>query len=551
MTRIAIGRRIRESRMDAGVTQTDLAKAIGISPSYLNLIEHDKRLIGGALLKRIAGALDTPLAVLSGANDAPLASEVAELARSLSFRGLDEAAASRFTGQYPDWANAFVQLHRRYRDATETALALSDRLSQDPALMELSHAVLTQISAIRSFAEIMEQYPDLEPAERERFCGIIADQSDRLGSSAREMIALLDGARNAPTPTSPQSEVDDFIHHCDNHLPRLEEAADALRARLETSIEMLPAAIENRLVRTHGLTIRRGRANIDRRDVRRHDLVLLDEEALDATHRFQLARTLADLELGDVTEELVADDRLTSDESRDIARRAMANYAAGALLFPYDAFHDEAEATRYDIDRLAQRFGGSFEQIAHRLVTLRRPDAQGVPFAFLRADPAGNISKPFSIAGLRMPRLGGACPLWAVYAAQATPDRTVSQLAEMPSGEQFLFIARSQSKRAPVYGRAQARFSVMLGCDVVYGERVVYFDSYASGRASLATPVGFNCRSCPRSACAQRAQAAIISAPTPPGGAPPAAPRMDEAEAGGPESREQSRKQGLASTART
>lgn len=512
MARVPIGQRIRESRMDAGITQTDLAKAIGISPSYLNLIEHDKRMIGGALMKRIAGALDTPLAVLSGANDAPLANEVAELARTLAFRGLDEAAAARFTGQHPEWANAFVQLHRRYRDATETALALSDRLSQDPALMELSHAVLTQISAIRSFAEIMEQYPDLETSERERFCGIIAAQSDSLGSSAREMIALLDGARNAPTPTSPKSEVDDFIHHCDNHLPRLEEAADALRRVLKVTSDSLAGAIESRLVQAHGISIRRVRPGTAAAEpVRESGILTLDEEALDSTHRFQLARTLAELELSEAVEEMVADDRLTSDEARAIARRAMANYAAGALLFPYDAFFEQAEGTRYDIDRLAQRFGASFEQTAHRLVTLRRPDAVGVPFAFLRADPAGNISKPFSIAGLRMPRLGGACPLWALYAAQATPDRTVSQLAEMPSGEQYLFVARSQSKRAPVYGRAQARFSVMLGCDIVYGERIVYFDAYASGRSSLATPVGFNCRSCPRTDCAQRAQPAITS----------------------------------------
>ncbi len=473
-------------------------------------------MIGGALLKRIAGALDIDLDRLSGAEDAALAQDVAELARTLSLQGLDEASASRFVGQFPEWAAAFQQLYRRYRDATETALALSDRLSQDPALMELSHAVLTQISAIRSFAEILEQYPDLDASERLRFSGIIAGQSDRLGSSAREMIALLDGASNAPTPTSPGSEVDDFINQSENHFPALEQAADDLRRALSTLSQPLGAAIANRLTQIHGIRVAaygEGAATgpAEAPGAEDADALRFGEGVLETTARFQIARRLVELELADLIDELVQNERLTSDNARSIARRAMANYAAGALLFPYDVFVEAAEETRYDVDRLGQRFGGSFEQVAHRLVTLRRPDAAGVPFAFLRADPAGNLSKPFSIPGLRMPRFGGACPLWAIYAAQASPDRTVSQLAEMPTGEQYLFVARSQSKRAAAFGGLPVRFSVMLACDAAFGDRIVYYDAYASGRRSLAAPVGVNCRSCPREDCAQRAQPAILA----------------------------------------
>ncbi len=515
MARLPVGQRIRDSRLAVGMSQTALAKAVDISPSYLNLIEHDKRMIGGALMKRIAGELDVPLGRLSGTGDSALANDIGELARTLSVPDLDADSAGRFVSQSPDWANAMLQLYRRYRDASETALALSDRLSQDPALMELSHAVLTQISSIRSFAEILEQYPDLEPAERERFSGIIAEQSDRLGSSARAMIALLDGAQNTTTPTSPQSEVDDFIHRCDNHLPVLEEVAERLRRELEATTQPLAAAIEARLVQQHGMRIRRvghgTAAPAEEAETAGPEEILLDGGMAESSLRFQLARALVERELGEAIETLVIDERLTSEEARVIARRALANYGAGALLFPYARFHETAERVRYDIDSLGQQFGGSFEQIAHRLVTLRRPDAEGVPFAFLRADPAGNISKPFSIPGLRMPRLSGACPLWALYRAMATPDRTIAQLAEMPTGEQYLFVARSQSKRTPVFGGTPTSFSVMLGCDALYGERIVYFDTYASGRKSLASPVGFNCRSCPREGCAQRAQPAILS----------------------------------------
>lgn len=233
MARLPIGQRIRNSRKDKGLTQSDLAEAIGISPSYLNLIEHDKRMIGGKLMKRIAEALHVEIGWLSGTEDARLAQDIVELTRSMAIDDLDDRNALNFVAQTPEWANAFLALHRRYQDVTETALALSDRLSQDPALMELSHSVLTQITSIRSFAEILEQYSDLSSDERNRFSSIIASQSDQLGSSARTMIDLLSSASETEKPTSPANEVDDFIIHHGNYFPDLEWAAEALNKEME------------------------------------------------------------------------------------------------------------------------------------------------------------------------------------------------------------------------------------------------------------------------------------------------------------------------------
>lgn len=494
MARAPIGRRIRERRRDRQMTQTALAEAVGISPSYLNLIEHDKRLIGGALLGRIAAALGLQVGALSGIEDTRLAQDILEIARSLALGPADGDSAVDFVARCPDWARGFVKLHRAYRDAADTAMALGDRLSQDPALMELSHAVLTRVTAIRSFAEILEQHADLAPEERDRFSRIVALESDQLTVSAREMLTLLGSSLGEAKPSSPAEEVDDFIIHHGNHFPALEEAAETLRDTLPADIDTLGRGVDTG-------------AGAD--------------PLPEATRRFAAVRRLADEALGSLLDEAVDDERLTGPEARARARSAMVSYVAGALLFPYEPFRTAAEEVRYDVDRLAARFGGSWEQVAHRLVTLRRPGAEGVPFAFLRCDPAGNLSKPFSVPGLRMPRFGGTCPLWALHAALARPDEPVAQLAVMPEGERYLFVARRVMKRVGRFGAPPVVFSVMLGCDAAYADRVVYGDAFAGGRADgLATPVGVNCRSCRRRHCAQRAHAAVL--PADPGSGRPA-----------------------------
>jgi len=497
MARTPIGRRIRERRRERRMTQTALAEAVGISPSYLNLIEHDKRQIGGTLVRRIARALDLEVGALSGIEDARLAQDVVEIGRSLGHRGLDEESGADFVARTPAWAQAFVTLHRAYRDAAETAGALSDRLSQDPALVDLGHAVLNRVTAIRSFAEILEQHADLAPEEQRRFSHIVAAESGRLAVSAREMLTLLGGSTDDDArPGSPEEEVDDFIIRNGNHFPALEEAADALRAEAVAKAGGLAGALDAHALAEAVLPAPPGQAPAD-----------LPETSL----RFRRARRLAEARAGDLLDAAVDDPRLASEEARNRARAALASYIAGALLFPYDAFLETAETLRYDVDRLAARFGGSFEQAAHRLVTLRRPGAEGVPFAFLRSDPAGNLSKPFSTAGLRMPRFGGSCPRWALHGAFAEPDRPVAQLAIMPGGERHLFVARRVSKRTGGFASPPVVFSVMLGCDAVYADRLVYGDAFAGRRDTLATPVGVNCRTCRRTDCAQRAQAPVLT----------------------------------------
>src|SRR5690606_18503332 len=113
------------------------------------------------------------------------------------------------------------------------------------------------------------------------------------------------------------------------------------------------------------------------------------------------------------------------------AQRALASYVAGAMMMPYSRFLAAAEQLQYDVDRLAARYFASFEQAAHRLVTLRRPGEEGVPFGFLRADPAGRLTKRFPLPGLNLPSAGHGCMLWPLYAAFAQPG-IVRQISVFP-----------------------------------------------------------------------------------------------------------------------
>ena len=232
------------------------------------------------------------------------------------------------------------------------------------------------------------------------------------------------------------------------------------------------------------------------------------------SQRFLVTQFIFEHECPDILDELITDKVLTSDDARARARRAMARYAAGAFLFPYKPFLKAAIELRYDIQALQQRFSGSFEQIIHRLMTLRAPGSAGIPFLFLRTDLAGNISKRFSLSNLHLPRYGGACPLWALYRAFLTPGQIIAQKVRMPTGQEFLFIARTITKQADSFGAPEKTYSLMLGCDLAYADQIIYGEAYEKSQASLITEAGSSCRLCPRQACVHRAHAPILATAT-------------------------------------
>lgn len=518
MARDLIGFKIREIRKSKGMTQVDLARSVGISASYLNLIEANKRSIAGGLLNRIAQALDMDLDRLTGTAEQRLIDDLNEVAATPLLRDLqlDPRQRQQLVGLAPSWARALLALFRAYRENAQTVTALSDRLNRDPMLADLVHQMLSQVTAMRSMSEILDSVDDLGANQRRRFLAAMNQESARLSDVATSLASFFEVSPHATPTLTAAEEVDDLIVENGNHFPALETAAAALRSEVEKHGETIDSALMEFLDRRFGISIQRQSpvtADMARFrnqcafDEASRCFTFLDHTAI-PTLRFQLARLAIQKSLAPVLTDLLSGSSL-SDSARDQAFRALGSYGAGALLFPYDRFAEDTRAARYDIEILRQRYGASFEQLCHRLITLRRPGDEAIPFAFMRTNPAGFTSKRFPIPGLPLPRHGHACPLWAIYGAFQTPGRVVRQYATFPDQARFLFIARTVTKRPPTFHAPQFLYSVMIAFDPIYADQTVYGDGLDLSTTAMADPVGSNCALCPRLGCQQREQEAI------------------------------------------
>ena len=513
------GPRIRAARKKKGITQSDLARAAGISVSYLNLIEHDRRNAGADLVARLAKALDIDPQTLSAARDARLVHDLQNLAAEPLFQDsrLEPDAPRRIVANHPRWAKAIMRLYRDWQAGSEAVEAMSARLTRDPYMVESSHQIMNLITSIRSFSEILEDVPDLPEDVRGAMTTGLTSESRKLGQAARALFDFINDPGNTPRPSTPAEQVNDFLIDRRNYFAELEEAASRLRGRLTRSGTRLNDALFNRLQKKHGLEISfatpeatsmPGTAAQYRYDPQNNRLFLANTLP-EASVRFQLVQVLLELELGDLIASLLE----TADYPPDVLagiRRSIGNYAAAAFLFPYDAFLEACIKTRYDIQLLRRRFGGSFEQICHRFTTLRNPDAPGISFALLRVDPAGNISKRFSLPDLPLPRGSGACPLLPAYRAFLTPGKIRTRIGVLPEGQKYLYVARTVSKTVGAFGEPDRVYAVMIACELHYIDQVVYGDRLSDHIDRHAVPTGIHCRTCPRTACQHRAIGSVL-----------------------------------------
>jgi predicted transcriptional regulator len=190
--------------------------------------------------------------------------------------------------------------------------------------------------------------------------------------------------------------------------------------------------------------------------------------------------------------------------TRGLLKVSLTNYLAAAVLMPYAAFHEAAERMAYDIELIRARFGVSFEQACHRLTTLARPGARGVPFFMLRVDSAGNISKRFAGATFPFSRFGGTCPRWNIHTSFRSPGRIATQIVETPDGQRYFTLSRTVSRFATPYAADDTELAIGMGCELKFAERLVYSRGIDL-RDPVATAIGPACRICERPACPQRA----------------------------------------------
>ena len=440
-----MGVKLRRLRAERGLSQIALAQALGLSPSYLNQLEQNQRPLTVSVLLKISRALGVDVQHFSEDEEARLVAAMqealADAPEPVTLPELKETAT-----QMPALARALVQLHRRHADTLARLEAMALKLGDDRA--------------------------------------------------------------DLPAPTlMPFEAVRDFFFSHQNYFDALDRAAEGWAARARAGAGLLPWLTE-RLRSAHGVGVRHSAGSHDGKrsfDTATRTLTL-SGELDEGQQAFQLATQLALLEMGQAIDALINVPPFDTDApSRHLARIGLANYVAGALVLPYGEFLQAAEQWRYDIELLAQRFGVGFETVCHRLSTLQRPGAPGVPFFFVRVDRAGNISKRQSATHFHFSRVGGTCPLWNVYEAFSQPGRIVPQMASMPDGRTYLWVARTVSQRRPGYGAPGKTFSVGLGCDLRHAPRLVYSKGLDLRDTEAATPIGMGCKVCERTDCRQRA----------------------------------------------
>ncbi len=309
--------------------------------------------------------------------------------------------------------------------------------------------------------------------------------------------------------SSPETIIHDFFRDHSNYFDRLEAAAEELRAAEPCEADDVYAVLKSRLRKVHGIMVRTQSVEEMSQALRVYDQeasVVHLSEALDHQNRvFQLAHVLCLVELPDLLSELTANSGVTSESGLARCHVELANYFAAAFLMPYEAFFSTAERTRYDIDRISAAFGVSFEQVCHRLTTLQRKGASGVPFFFLRVDKAGNVTKRFNSTSFNLAEYGGACPVWNIHTAFQAPGVILPQFVELPNGERFFTISRTADR--PVFSRETQdhRLALALGCELKYADRIGYAAAFNLEDGQLFSPIGINCYLCPRQACSQRA----------------------------------------------
>jgi predicted transcriptional regulator/transcriptional regulator with XRE-family HTH domain len=388
-------------------------------------------------------------------------------------------------------------------------IKLGETLRVDLATLSGSGERQLEVSLREAFADPLLSADAVPEAE-------IAELAATAPNAARAVLALYrawrvarEDAGGIALPSGrrvllPNEEARDFFDDRANHFPSLETAAEAIAGELRAAPAEMNHAIAERLRREHGLTVavQKLEGALRRYDPATRSLAL--SEMLPRESRgFHMAFQLALLEARDVAETIVADAAPSSPEAGMLIRVGLLNYVAGALLMPYGAFADAARALRHDMEALAARFGVSFEQACHRLSTLQRQGTRGVPFFFLRVDPAGNVSKRFSAAGFPFARYGGSCPRWVVHTAFAQPGQVQVQVAELPDSAAYLCFARTVTRPAHGWGDPRPVHVVAMGCGLANAEDVAYADGIDVEHAKVG--IGLSCRLCDRPDCRSRA----------------------------------------------
>ncbi|MDO9418288.1 helix-turn-helix domain-containing protein [Pararhizobium sp.] len=447
--KIFAGPRVRRIRNGLALTQTAMAEALGISPSYLNLIERNQRPLTVQLLLKLSSVYKVDLDELQG-----------------------EAAGGA------------IHLREVFADPL-----LAGELPSEQELVEIAEAAPNAASGILK----------LYRAYREQ-AARLTDLADLLAREGH--MTALSGAR------LPIDEVRDRLEKRPNFFADVDAAAERFYASLSPGDD-LSGAIKDWMKREHGIVVRslpvHAMPNLRRRFDRHSMRLFLSERLSPFDQLREIAMEAVLIALQTEIRAALDDLAFSTGEATRIGRFEMARYAAHALMMPYGAFQSAAIRAKYDIDLLRSRFNVSFEQAANRLTTLQRPGSLGVPFFMLEIDNAGHRFRKAGAQGFPQARFGGGCPKLNVHAAFSQPAQVLAERAQMPDGAEFLVVSRTLEGPQAAFNERVRRTALLVGCDAAHASETVYGEALA-GASPQPVMIGTACRLCERQGCLARAE---------------------------------------------
>ncbi len=446
---LKIGPKIKAFRRQLGLQANKFSEQLGISPTYLNLIEGGKRKIDGDLLIKISKELRVELSDLTSKSDINLENDISELLDDQLFEDLDILGpeVKDLVSTNPKIARALIKLGDNFK--------------------QKDHEIVNKV---------------------ENISGKIIDS--RKASFPGEVIS-------------------DFLQENKNYFPKLEDFANNIFDKVQKNNRTRYIALCDYLKKEYSITVKDVIPEEEKPfskifNKKKKELLLSDYNSLE-TKKLHAAAQIAQEGAINIITDYLSNFNFPSDESKRLTQIALLNYCGAAILMPYKLFHYECKKLKYDLELLQNTFATSFEQVAHRVTCLQDPKLPGIPFHMLRTDIAGNISKRFSLSGIEIPRYGGACPRWNVYSAFTRPGVIQAAVSKMTNGEKYVCIARTVEKGVGRYGQSKSILSIGLGCEAKYAKEFVYTENLDISDKKTEIPIGVSCRTCDRLDCSQRA----------------------------------------------
>jgi predicted transcriptional regulator/DNA-binding XRE family transcriptional regulator len=446
MAKAFIGPQLRQLRRERGQTQAEMAHTLGVSAAYINMLENNQRSLSVQMLMAVSESYQV------------------------------------------DWRNLV-------KDPPRNLLVDLRNILQDPAFGP-------EVPDLQELRSAIDHAPRLVDA----FVKLHSNYNSTLEKIMRQDEA---GPREALAEASPEASIYNFFRSHDNYFDVLEREAEKIREKEQCTSEDIYLVLKNRLKETHGISTKVKPMEDMQEALRLYDKkakAVYLSEALDFQNRvFQLAHVLCLVEFEEILEQLTSSSGIKNERGIARCKVELANYFAAAFLMPSREFRKTAEKTKYDVERIASKFNCSYEQVCHRLTTLQRPTAKGVPFFFLRIDRAGNVSKRFNSTSFNLAEFGGSCPVWNIHTAFRLPGEVLPQFVELPDGKRYFTLSRTSDRPSFSNETKNHRLTVAIGCEMKYAHLVGYSKAFDFQVPNLFSPIGINCHVCPRQACAQRA----------------------------------------------